>query len=104
LRADASGGNTGVFINGRELHMLDVMALQQFMPVRQGGFWVDAQGNFGYEGGPYMGNLVQIIAASGRTSGGGGGGKSGDYGSVISDGNGFIGFIDREGRSASFQH
>jgi len=62
------------------------------------------RGNFGYEGGPYMGNLVQISAASGRTSGGGGGGKSGDYGPVISDGNGFIGFIDHEGRSASFQH
>src|SRR6185436_15666628 len=86
LRADASGGNTGVFINGRELHRLDVMALQQFTPVRQGRFWVDAQGNFGYEGGPYAGNLVQIIAASG-----GGGRKSGgDYGSVIGDGNGFI--------------
>src|SRR2546427_9525815 len=29
LRADASGGGTGVFINGRELHPLDVWALSQ---------------------------------------------------------------------------
>jgi hypothetical protein len=36
LRADASGGNTRVFINGRELHSLDVMRHQQYLPVRAG--------------------------------------------------------------------
>lgn len=33
LRRDASGGDTGVVINGRELHWLDVTRLQQILPV-----------------------------------------------------------------------
>lgn len=83
LRADASGGGhglfTGVFINGRELHPMDVAALSQFLQVMPGRFWVDASGNFGFEGQPYpLGNLVQVARARGaggnaylrRTSGG----------------------------------
>lgn len=57
LQSNASNGNTGVFINGRELHMLDVVALQQITPVYQGRYWVDAQGNIGLEGGPALTNL-----------------------------------------------
>lgn len=57
LRADASGGGTGVFINGRELHPLDVAALSQFVQVMRGRWWVNAQGYFGPEGGPAWGNL-----------------------------------------------
>lgn len=65
LRADASGGGqgvlTGVFVNGRELHPYDVMGLAQFCQVVPGRYWVDAQGNFGYEGLPYaQGNLMQL--------------------------------------------
>jgi hypothetical protein len=41
-----------VFINGRQLHMMDVAALMQITQVYQGRWWVDAQGNFGAEGGP----------------------------------------------------
>src|SRR5215510_996718 len=33
LRADASHGDTGVFINGRQLHRLDVLGLQKLGPV-----------------------------------------------------------------------
>jgi hypothetical protein len=57
LQSNASNGNTGVFINGRELHILDVVALQQNTPVYQGRYWVDAQGNIGLEGGPALTNL-----------------------------------------------
>jgi hypothetical protein len=60
LRADASNGNTGVFINGRELHLMDVQALMQLVQVQRGRWWVDARGNFGAEGGPVLGNLVAI--------------------------------------------
>ena len=53
LPANASGGGngalTGVFINGRELHPLDVAGLQRLLgqPVRRGQWWADARGRFG---------------------------------------------------------
>ncbi len=69
LRADASNGNTGVFINGRQLHLLDVLALQQITMVMPGRYWVDASGNAGFEGGPAMVNLWALASAG--ASGGG---------------------------------
>jgi len=95
LRADASRGNTKVFINGRELHTYDVLSLQQLISpysVMPGRYWVDSYGNFGYEGGWAIGNLVQIA----RSRYGSGGNKSGydsGIGSVVSDGSGCVGFI-----------
>jgi hypothetical protein len=75
LPADASGGGqgtlTGVFVNGRELHPLDVLGLQQLIgQVWPGRWWVDAQGNYGLEGGPPLGNLV-LLARARQSSGGG---------------------------------
>src|ERR1043166_6071461 len=60
LRADASRGTSGVFVNGRELTPLEVAYLQQLGPVQQGRAWLDAQGNFGPEGGPAIGNLFLL--------------------------------------------
>jgi hypothetical protein len=63
LPANASGGGrgqlTGVFINGRELHPIDVQLLSAFIGVAVpwGRYWVDAQGNAGVEGGPARWNL-----------------------------------------------
>ncbi len=65
LQANASNGNTGVFINGRELHILDVVALQQITPVYRGRYWVDAQGNIGLEGGPALINLWLLANSRG---------------------------------------
>jgi hypothetical protein len=87
LRADASNGQTKVFINGRELHLYDVLRLQQLVnpyPVLPGRYWVDSQGNFGYEGGWALGNLVQIAQAKNGSNGG----------PILSDGNGCLGFIE----------
>jgi hypothetical protein len=71
LRANSSGGNTNVFINGRELHYLDVLGLQQLGPVLPGRYWVDAYWNCGYEGGPALFNLAQLmLARSGNSQGG----------------------------------
>ena len=65
LRPDASNGNTGVFINGRQLHYLDVVGLQQFCPVYPGRYFVDGNGNFGFEGGPVLGNLRLLAEQAG---------------------------------------
>jgi len=63
LRADASAGNTGVFVNGRELHYLDVAALQRCTAVLPGRYWVDSRGIGGYEGAPPSFNLAAMCAA-----------------------------------------
>ena len=89
LQSDASNGNTGVYINGRQLHVLDVRSLQAAgIPVAQGRWWVDSQFNFGAEGSSApMGNLIQIAKqASGKKYGGSYSGKTGV--STASDGEG----------------
>jgi hypothetical protein len=82
LRADASGGNTGVFINGRELHLMDVQALMQIVQVQRGRWWMDAQGNFGPEGGPVWGNLMVLAQQRGHSK---------SWSAYSNDGHSFIG-------------
>jgi hypothetical protein len=61
LQANASNGATGVFINGRELHYLDVALVQRVVPmIIPGRWWLDVYGNFGSEGGPMLGNLWDL--------------------------------------------
>ncbi|MEO8635788.1 MAG: hypothetical protein ABI587_10980 [Gemmatimonadales bacterium] len=69
LPADISRGNTGVFINGRELPAQDVTALMQIVAVQRGRWWVDGQANFGAEGGPVLGNLWQLARQRGARPG-----------------------------------
>lgn len=58
LQPGASNGDTGVFINGRELNYLDIALLQRVVPmIIPGRWWLDAFGNFGEERGPMLGNL-----------------------------------------------
>jgi hypothetical protein len=40
LKRDASKGRTGVIVNGRELHALDVAALRRCVSVIPGRYWV----------------------------------------------------------------
>jgi hypothetical protein len=69
---------TGVFVNGRELRPQEVLWLQQFLRVAPGRYWLDDAWNFGYEGGPPLGNLAWVIRAQsspgvpyqGQTAGG----------------------------------
>lgn len=74
LRPDASGrGHTGVFVNGRELHPYDVMALQTVTgPIVPGRYFITAMGLAGYEGGPALWNLAQMAAQAGAANAGGG--------------------------------
>jgi len=88
LRADASGGGngslTGVFVNGRELHPVDVIGLQRITPVYQGRYWVDAMGNVGYEGGPAIANLWYLARQRGMQG-------NGQWSAYSKDGSLFLG-------------
>jgi hypothetical protein len=64
--ADASGRGTGVHVNGRELHPLDLAALQRITgPIQPGRYFITAAGLAGYEGGPAQWNLAAMAAQAG---------------------------------------
>lgn len=71
LAADASGGRSGVLINGRDLTLAEVRWLQTLGPVWPGRYWLDAWGNVGLEGQslPFV-NLPQRAAAVAGSAGG----------------------------------
>jgi hypothetical protein len=86
LKADASKGNTGVFINGRQLPVVEVTYLQQLGTVYKGRYWMNAQGVGGIEGGPAIFDLG--AAARQRSAGGlyGGNSRTTPFGHLGSDG------------------
>ena len=74
LSAKASNGTTGVFINGRELDAVDYSTLSRIAGtmILPGRYWLDGQGNVGYEGVDFpVGNLY--LAARMQASAGSGG-------------------------------
>lgn len=71
LSVDASAGNTGVFLNGRELPQYDLIELTRLVGfVAPGRYFLDASGNAGFEGGPPMINLVAASRQHGAVRGG----------------------------------
>jgi hypothetical protein len=69
LDARASGGGdgrlTGVFINGRELHPLDVQRLQTIGAVIPGRYRWDAAGNVSTEAGMFLFNFNAVVQTRG---------------------------------------
>ncbi len=65
LKSTASRGRTGVFVNGRQLPIADVKALQHIIKVVPGRFWLDSKGNGGYEGQYATFNLVNLSRKKG---------------------------------------
>ena len=64
-----SGGGTGIFINGRELHPADRQALIfMFGAAWPGRYWLDANGNLGFEGGGVLINLAALARQRQATS------------------------------------
>ncbi len=60
LPPDASGGGSGVFVNGRELHPQDVAALSALGPVYPGRYFLRYDGWYGLENGTVLGNLIVL--------------------------------------------
>ena len=73
LRANASRGTSGVYINGRELTLGEKSYLEQSCRtlVRPARYWVNAQGIGGFEGGPPSFNLA-LCGGGGNQSRGSG--------------------------------
>ncbi|MEO8200756.1 MAG: hypothetical protein ABI679_09570 [Gemmatimonadota bacterium] len=68
----ASAGNTGVFINGRQINMAEALYIKSLLgSVLPGRWWLDGTtGNFGVEGNPMpAGNLFAIAKAAQSRSG-----------------------------------
>lgn len=77
LPANASSGTTGVFINGRQINMVEAMYCQRlFGAVYQGRWWLDGRtGNMGAEGSPMpLANVYMALQQSQRSAQGGGDG------------------------------
>jgi hypothetical protein len=59
MPANISGGGTGIFINGREIHPMDRQVLiGMFGTAIPGHYWLDGYGNLGVEGGGFLVNLA----------------------------------------------
>ena len=84
LRENASGGGTGVFVNGREIHVQEyIQLLQLYGSVVPGRYWMNAQFIGGYEGGPA---IFDLGAAAGSNSQGSGYNQNTIGGGLMSDG------------------
>ena len=104
LPEDASAGDTGVFVNGRQLNMTEAMNIQRtFGAVYRGRWWLDGRtGNFGLEGNPVpAGNLIAMLRSRQNT-------RSGDnfWCSATACGNddGHTGYVNVDGTIVSYEH
>lgn len=85
LQAGASAGGTGVFVNGREIHIEEYYSLLRlYGSVIPGRYWMNARFVGGFEGGPAIFNLGQVSAGGGS---GGGYNRNTVGGGLMSDGN-----------------
>lgn len=71
LKPDCSNGTTGVFVNGRHLHLQDVAGLQRTgINTVPGRYWMNVAGQYGYEGSPYPLGQVDLRRAVSPAGGG----------------------------------
>jgi hypothetical protein len=69
LTFDASGGQTNVVLNGRAIHPLEYRAtIARYGYALPGRYWLDARGNIGLEGGPFLFNVYASAMGQGGSS------------------------------------
>jgi hypothetical protein len=75
LDSNASNGDTGVFVNGRELPQLEWAVWSQLLGyvIQPGRYWLDENGNAGYEGNPIPTENLYMAAQRNYSDGSGGG-------------------------------
>jgi hypothetical protein len=78
LDRDASQGNSGVFVNGRELPESEWLIWSYMLgtPIQLGAYWLDGQGNAGYEGSSIPLVNLYVAAQQNAYSGQGGSGDN----------------------------
>jgi hypothetical protein len=78
LARDASAGNTGVIVNGRELPQAEWVVWSQVLGywIQAGSYWFDSQGNAGYEGNPTPVVNLYLAANQNGYQGNSGGGDN----------------------------
>ena len=78
LNSNASNGDTGVFVNGRELPQLEWAVWSQMLGyvIQPGRYWLDENGNAGYEGNPIPTENLYMAAQRNYYGGSGGGGDN----------------------------
>ena len=77
LKANASRGRSGVYINGRQLTYTEARTLRRLVrTLPRGSYWVDRWGNAGRVGGPALVNLRRLATARSGRSGRGGGNRN----------------------------
>lgn len=86
---NASNGDTGVFVNGRELPQLEWMIWSQLLGyyIQPGRYWLDENGNAGYEGYPIATDNLYAAVQRNYYSGSGAGGGDNIWSSRFSAGN-----------------
>ena len=92
LDNNASRGNTGVIVNGRELPQAEWAVWSQILGywIQVGIYWLDSNGNAGYEGNPYP--LVNLYVAASQNGYNGNTGEGGGFWATrFSAGNSYAG-------------
>ena len=78
MEEKASSGDTGVFVNGRELPQSEWAVWSQLLGymIQRGKYWLDEKGNAGYEGNPVPTENLYLAAQRNAYAGSGGGGDN----------------------------